>query len=75
MVKVVGVVIPVAGHPFNPGVAIPEIIAVLTIPFAVELTAVVVTTAVENAGVPITWPGATHAVCTSRTALPAVDEE
>ena len=70
-----GVVIPVAGHPFNPGVAIPDIIAVLTIPFAVELIAVAVTTAAENVGDPSTWPGVTHAVCTSITALPAVDEE
>ncbi len=67
-----GVVIPAAGQPFIPGVAIPDIIAVLTMPFAVELTAVLVTTAVENAADPSTCPGMTHAVWTSITAFPAV---
>jgi hypothetical protein len=62
MVSIVGVVMPGAGQPFTPGVAIPEINAVFTSPFAVELTAVVVTKAVENVGEPTTCPGATHAV-------------
>ena len=71
-VSIVGVVIPVEGHPFNPGVAIPEIRAVLTNPFPVELTAVVVTKAVEKVAAPTTCPGETHAVSTSRTAFPDV---
>ena len=70
-----GVVIPRAGHPFAPGVAIPEISAVFTIPFVVELTGVVVTIGVENVGDPTTCPGVTHAVCTSSTAFPDVEVE
>jgi hypothetical protein len=42
---------------------------------AVELTAVLVTTAVENVGEPTTCPGDTHAVCTSSTAFPVVADE
>jgi hypothetical protein len=75
IVSIVGVVIPAAGQPFSPGVAIPEIMAVLTMPFVVELTVVLVTTAVENVGDPTTCPGITHAVCTSSTAFPAVADE
>jgi hypothetical protein len=74
-VSVVGVVIPAAGQPFTPGVAIPDIMAVLTMPFAVELTVVLVTTAVENVGDPITCPVVIHAVSTSSTAFPAVADE
>jgi hypothetical protein len=74
-VSIVGVDIPVPGHPFTPGVAMPAISAVRSIPFAVELTAVLVITAVENAGVPATCPGDTHAVCTSSTAFPALADE
>lgn len=70
-----GVVIPAAGQPFTPGVAIPGIMTVLTMPFAVELTAVLVTTAAENVGDPITCPGVTHAVSTSITEFPTVADE
>ena len=71
----VGVTVPSAGHPFTPGVAMPEISAVLTSPLAVELTGVAVTIAVENVGDPTTCPGVTHAVCTSSTAFPDVEVE
>jgi hypothetical protein len=75
MVSMVGVVAPTVGHPLTPGVAIPEINAVLTRPLAVGLTPVVVTIAVENVGEPTTCPGNTHAVCISSTAFPVVADE